>query len=493
MNKIIKITSILAFLVYANACTDLAVKGTDSVIESTSAAFKPTNVAAALEAAYKDFGAYTDQANIYALGTHTSAELIPPTRGVDWGDNGVWRTLDQHTWDPTHEQVRNTWNQLNQRAYRCNEILASNPSASEAAEAKFIRAFHMSHIMDFYGQVPIRQVTEGPEVNPKVMTRSEAFDFIIKDLTEALPALPKVGPKADGYKATQAAARFLLARLYLNKAVYKASAAEGPYTFAAADMDEVIKNVDLITADGFSLENKYFTNFTKNATTEIIMTTLEGSPQNRWRMTMHYDQNPSGWNGFTTLADFYAKFEANDQRRGEAALKNGTEFSGTGRGFLRGQQFNDKGEPITEQRGKTPLIFTDDIKLAGANVKQGIRVIKYHPADAGKYILMRYADAVLMKAEAQFRKNESANALATVNSVRSKRGATALSSLTADAMFDERRRELYWEGYGRQDEIRFGKFLSGAGVVNKSAGTVLFPIPANAITSNPNLKQNPGY
>jgi starch-binding outer membrane protein, SusD/RagB family len=488
MNKIIKITLALVLLVWGSACTDLAVQGTDSLIESTTAGFKPTNPTVALESAYKDFGAYTDQANMYALGTHTSAELIPPTRGVDWGDNGVWRTLDQHTWDATHEQVRNSWNQLNQRSYRCNEILASSPSALQAAEAKFLRAFHMSHIMDFFGQVPIRQVTEGPEVNPKVMSRSEAFDFIIKDLTEALPVLPKVGPDKNGYKASKATAYFLLARLYLNKHIYKGG------TPASADMKEVVKNVDLLTAEGFSLEDKYFTNFTKDASKEIIMTTLEGSPQNRWRMTMHYDQNPDGWNGFTTLSDFYSKFQANDQRIGEPAKKDGTDFSGTGKGFLRGQQFNDKGVAIVEKRGQTPLIFSDDIKLSGANVKQGIRVIKYHPADANKYILMRYADAVLMKAEAQLRDNDAAGALVTANLVRAKRNPTPLASpLTLDALFDERRRELYWEGYGRQDEIRFGKFTSGTGVTNKGEHTTLFPIPANALTSNPNLKQNPGY
>jgi hypothetical protein len=210
-------------------------------------------------------------------------------------------------------------------------------------------------------------------------------------------------------------------------------------------------------------------------------------------MTLHYDQEPDGWNGFTTLADFYGKFEAGDKRRGSDALKNGTEFSGIGKGFLRGQQFNKAGVAIIEGRGKTPLIFTDDIPLSGAGVKQGIRVIKYHPAEAKQYNFMRYAEAHLMKAEALLRKGDAAGALAAVNVLRSNRGATALTALTADALFDERRRELYWEGYGRTDEIRFGKFTSGPGVVNKDGYTTLFPIPAAALASNPNLKQNPGY
>ena len=258
-------------------------------------------------------------------------------------------------------------------------------------------------------------------------------------------------------------------------------------------MTKAIAFADAVTADGFALETNYFDNFTTKATSEIILVTLEGSPSNRWFMTLHYDQNPSGWNGFTTLADFYGKFEASDKRRGTDALKNGTDFSGIGKGFLRGQQFTKAGVAIIEQRGKTPLIFTDDIPLSGAGVKQGIRVIKYHPAEAKQYNFMRYAEAYLMKVEALLRKGDAAGALVAVNVLRANRGASLLTALTADALLDERRRELYWEGYGRTDEIRFGKYTTGPGVVNKEGYTTLYPIPAAALAANPNMKQNPGY
>lgn len=491
MNKVLKISS-AALLLLAGACTDLDNKELDSIVLSADNTFKPLDVPSALESAYKDLSAYTDQANIYALGTHTSAELIPPTRGTDWGDNGVWRSLDQHTWNSTHAQVTDTWYQLNQRAYRATQILASNPTPAQAAEAKFIRAFNMSHLVDYYGQALFRKVTDGVEDNAQVLDRTAAMNQVIQDLTEALPNLPVKAPAAANNAASKAAANFLLARMYLNKAVFSTKSA-GPYTFDAADMTKVINAVDAITADGYSLEDNYFTNFSTTASKEVIFTSVDGSPQNRWFMTLHYDQNPSGWNGFTTIAEFYDKFENADQRKGQAALKNGTNFSGIGTGFLLGQQYKDNGTAIIEDRGKTPLIFTREIPLSGANVKQGIRVIKYHPATANKYIFMRYADALLMKAEAQFRSNNAAGALITINAVRAKRGASLLTAVTADNLFDERRRESYWEGYGRQDEIRFGKFTTGAGVVNKAGYTVLFPIPAVALASNPNLKQNEGY
>jgi starch-binding outer membrane protein, SusD/RagB family len=496
-----------AALAIGISCTDLKVEPTDSTFVTVGAGgASNSNPTLLLEAAYKDLSAYTDQANIYALGQHTSGEMIPPTRGVDWGDNGVWRVLDQHTWDGTNSWVVGSWNQLNQRAFKAGQILAASPSAEQAGEAKFIRALNMFGVMDYFGQVPFRLPTDGVSVNPKVLTRAEAFAFIEKDLTEALAAVTKIGPKAENPKVSKAAVNSLLAKLYLNKAVYTSAKPEGPYTFAKADMDKVIAACDAVAADGYSLESKYFDNFTTKATSEIILTSVDGTPQNRWFMTLHYSQNPSGWNGFTTLADFYSKFEASDSRRGLDPAYTGkrkfndkgqpdgwTNASGIGKGFLRGLQKNPDGSALIDDRTKKPLSFTDDVPLSGAATDKGIRIIKYHPDDAGKYILQRYGEVVLMKAEAQLRGGDAAGALKTVNELREKRGASKLTALSLDAMFDEIGRETYWEGNKRTVEVRFEKFLNGAGVTNKNPGTVLFPIPLDAVTSNPNLKQNPGY
>ncbi|MDX2282408.1 MAG: RagB/SusD family nutrient uptake outer membrane protein [Saprospiraceae bacterium] len=496
-NKFSKIfATALLGLFLVSACTDLKVDEVDSVLLDTGdGAFVAGDAGALLLSAYKDLSAFTDQANIFSLYDHVSDEMIPPTRGVDWGDNGVWRTLHQHTWDPTHAYVLGSWNQLNSRSYKCNQILASNPSPVQAAEAKFLRAFYRFHVMDLFGQVPDRGVNDGVKVNPKVYTRSEAFDLIVKDLEEALPALPVLGPSATNVTASKAAANALLARLYLNKAVYKAARPEGPYTFDAADMNKVIGYCDAVTADGYSLETEYFTNFSTNATKEIIFTSVDGSPQNRWFMTLHYDNDPSGWNGFATLADFYDKFEANDQRIGNYPPPDGSKFSGIGRGFLLGQQLKDDGTPITNTRNQKPLAFTRDVPLSGAGTEKGIRVIKYHPSNAGKYIMLRYADVFLMKAEATFRGGTAnKSALEQVNELRAVRGASALPSLDAGKLLDERGRELYWEGIRRIDQVRFGTFDDTWQDKNVTEGfRVLYPIPQQALDSNPNLKQNEGY
>jgi starch-binding outer membrane protein, SusD/RagB family len=477
----------LVALSLATSCTKLETTEKDSQIIKSSGGFVPVDPTKYLASAYNKLDAYTDQANIYALGQHPSAELIPPTRGVDWGDNGVWRTLDAHTWDPTHSMVLGTWNILNERAYNMNELLASKPSPVQAAEAKFLRAFHTHHVLDFWGQVPIRQVTEGVTENPKVMDKAAAFAFIVKDLEEALPDLPKTGPGVNG-AASKAAANFLLAKMYLNKHIYT-----GTGKADAGDMDKVVKYCDAITADGYGLEDKYFDNFTAAASKELIFVSNAGDPQNRYFMTLHYNQNPSGWNGFTTLADFYAKFDPKDQRTGIPAKKDGSKFSGIGKGFLIGKQYKDDGSPLIDERSTIQLDFLPKVQLAGANTAMGIRVIKYHPADKNKYILMRNGAAQMMKAEAQHRGGKAADAVATINALRAKRGMGAVASLTDDAVFDEWGRETYWEGGARTNEIRFGKFLTGTGSQKQDAGTALYPIPASAIASNPNLRQNTGY
>ncbi len=210
-------------------------------------------------------------------------------------------------------------------------------------------------------------------------------------------------------------------------------------------------------------------------------------------MTLHYDQNPSGWNGFTTLSDFYAKFEDGDVRKGVAATPDGSEFSGLGRGFLVGEQYNDNGEVITNSRNNRPLSFEPEVPLIGADTDDGYRAIKYHPANKGRYIQMRYGDVFLMKAEALMRSGQTAEALALVNELRATRSNSA-SSLDEAAMLDERGRELYWEGIRRTDQVRFGTFDdTWQEKTVTDPYRVLYPIPQQALDSNPNLVQNPGY
>src|SRR5690606_3122149 len=75
------------------------------------------------------------------------------------------------------------------------------------------------------------------------------------------------------------------------------------------------------------------------------------------------------------------------------------------------------------------------------------------------------------------------------------RGVAALTTLSLDALLDERAREIYWEGWRRQDLIRFGKFLEPKQEkpATSDPRVLVYPIPSQQIAVNTNLTQNPGY
>ena len=515
----------VVLMTIALSCTDLEIDETDSIItrDIDAGGFVPlTNPASALNDLYnKAGGDFSTQENIFALSEITTDELLVPTRGTDWGDNGVWRQLHTHTWRSDHQFILNSWNTLNQGIFRATEIIESNPDASVLAEAKFLRAFNMFFVMDFFGSVPFRGVSEGPDVNPMVMTRSEAFAFIEKDLNEALPGLQSVTPgTANTNKATKESAEFLLAKLYLNANVYK-----GTDTFDNADMQKVINNVDAISSKGFAIQEGYFQIFEPTDDTETLLWLKSDIGPRIWN-TLHYNQNApdntgGGWNGFTTLADFYNSFEGDpesnyvgdgqEERRGfvpDAQTANDRNV-GIGYGFLINQQYDADGSMLTNRQG-VPLKFPKEIpSLVGNGEEEGVRVIKYHPydptdtADSGtplinsfrqNEIIFRYADAHLMKAEAMMRMGGDATAM--VNELRAARTDTPpLPNVGETELLAERGRELYDEFWRRNDLIRFGQFTEAWQLkeVTGDPNVELFPIPETALLSNPNLVQNPGY
>jgi hypothetical protein len=122
--------------------------------------------------------------------------------------------------------------------------------------------------------------------------------------------------------------------------------------------------------------------------------------------------------------------------------------------------------------------------------------VKEFPAE-NEHVAFRYADVLLMKAEALLRKGDAAGGLTLVNMIRTdpSRNASALATLTVDNLLDERGRELAWEGWRRNDLIRFGKFLQPDQARPDASGPerLLFPIPNEQLAVNPNLSQNPGY
>ena len=507
MKLLAKCSLILGMVALMGACTDLEEDLNDNLTRSEAETFlnANTDVSALLESAYRGLdGPFQDQALFWAAQEHTTDEVMGPTRGPDWDDNGIWRVLHDHTWSPDHAFLENTFNQLLQVVFTTTNILTFETSAAEAAQARYIRAFVIYCLVDGWGQVPFREAGGNLLEAPSVLSGAEAVDLIVSEWQAIINDLPE-GPT---HLANKDAARTLLMKAYLNKGAF--ANRENP-TFDGGDMNQVISFADqLINSGKYSLADNFFDNFAPNndqISTENIWTgenlggSRSGNVRSRWFCTLHYNQNPSGWNGFTTIAELYNKFEGGDSRAG-GDYAGMTDVSGIKAGFLVGQQFNGNGDALQDRKGNA-LAFTEEVALVetGNNLEvTGIRVIKY-PIDYlngdnvdNDFVFFRYADVLLMKAEALLRSGNAGAALDIVNEIRTKRGAAPFASLDLNNLLDERARELYWEGHRRTDLIRFGKFLD-AWTDKPASGPerLLFAIPPTALAVNPNLAQNPGY
>jgi starch-binding outer membrane protein, SusD/RagB family len=514
--KHLKIATSMLVLVSFASCTKLDEKlqGDVTFAEAQTA----IDINSLLKAAYDSYrGPFQDQTGVFSMQDMSTDQCLGPTRGGDWDDNGVWRVLHQHTWNADNQRIRDNFNNLSQIVFNTTNVLVFKPSNAIKAEALMLRAYAMFYLLDLYNQVPFRDPGENLLKPSRVLNANEALTQIITDLNAAMPDLTD-GP---ANKANKWAAKALLMKCYINKGVY---ANRANPTFATADLDQVITiGSEIVASNKFALENVYWNAFSPQNTensTEVIFANKNtreeaGNVRWTWHASTHYNQKPSGWNGFATLATFYNSFDATDQRRGDSArsangvaIGNVTDRTGLRVGLLRGQQFGEGGVPLKDRAGNN-LVFGDNIDniVTGSVELPGIRVVKYIPDmkddfsdDRGNadndYVLLRYADVLLMWAEAQLRKGNGATALTTVNTIRAKRGASALASITLASLLAERGREMYWESWRRNDLVRFGEFLKPYGTTKPNtsdAKYLIFPVPTNALAVNPNLKQNPGY
>ena len=507
------------------SCTKLEQKFDGQLTTDQVSSGGNSNTAALLSGLYNSMQTpFQDQTRTYCLWEMTTDELIGPTRGPDWDDNGVWRVLHAQKYDGENLRIVEEFKDLNGLDFGATDILRYSPTPQQAAQARFIRALADMLLLDGWGQVNYRDPGENV-VNPsRVRVGADALSFIISELTAIIPNLPT----GTASIANKNAAKALLMKCYINKGVWASNASRLAPTFAAADMNKVISLADeIITTGGYSLPTSYFDNFAPNNGTigsENIFTSenkggvQSGNIRSRWHSTMHYNQNPGGWNGFATLSDFYNKFEATDKRRGVNYPTTGSPANPGNRitvGFLAGQQYDlNTNLPLKDRTG-APLAFTTDVKSVetGTNLEiTGIRAYKY-PIDFANdgngnvdndYVFLRLSDVLLMKAEAILRGGTGTSAgsygstaLSIVNSIRThaSRGASALTSITLDQLLDERGRELYLESWRRQDLIRFGKYLTPFQEKNYTSDPkyILFPIPNRNLAVNPNLVQNPGY
>lgn len=508
-----------AVLFSAFSCTKLNEEFRGELEEGTS------NVGAdgLLITAYSSLLVPYQQDQRWVLQEISTDAAMAPTRGGDWDDNGIYRAIHQHRWNADNGFMNSTFVSLGTTVYNATNVLRFNPSEQQKAEARFLRALAMFDMIDLYGVVPIREgdALDDFRIAPKVLQAGEGLDYIIKELNEIITTLPN-GNRTTAYVASKDAARTLLMKVYLNKGAFLNRQAP---SFDAADMNQVITLAKAITGTGtytVSEAGKYFDNFAPDndvKSTENIFTLYNqngkrgGSVDRTWNTIAHYNMTPGGWNGWCTLSDYYDKFAANDERRGIYYKYPADTMSNPGKrqnvGFYIGQMYNlTTDKPLMARNpANTPLVFTREvtIRTSGATLETaGIRPMKYaydYSSSGQKnndWVVFRYSDVLLMQAEAVLRGGTGSTAgevLALVNKIRGNRGIGTLGSLTLDNLLDERARELYWEGWRRQDLIRFGKFLQP---FQEKTGTsdpkyLVFAIPSQQIAVNPNLKQNQGY
>jgi len=350
-----------------------------------------------------------------------------------------------------------------------------------------------------------------------------------------LPTMPG-GAGDDLQEASKAAARFLMAKVLLNSHVYANQLTGQAGSPESGDMQRVIDLVDQIEGDGFALQEGYFEIFRNTPDSETIWWANTGVG-NRIFNTAHYNlftEGGGGWNGFSTLAEYFDLFEGDpnnnraeldetlldgqEERRGGVPAsglsftgregtvdENGFETgSNVGNGFLLGAQYGLDGTQLLDRPG-APLAFTREFldndgapNLINNNEQTGIRVMKYNPrfgAFTSHSVQFRFADAHLMRAEARMRMG--GDPTAEVNELRVLRNASPLGSVSEQDLADERARELYIEGWRRNDMIRFGQYLRDwefkSGVETNNTTRLLFPIPLPQLLANPNLVQNAGY
>jgi hypothetical protein len=349
---------------------------------------------------------------------------------------------------PSNGEVGGIWSSSYVGINRVNYILEALPNVSDASdatkaqlrgEALWIRGLFYSLLAKYYGGVPLvdkpsKAVDES--IRPARSTLAETYAFIVKDLEEAVTLLPSA--RTHG-RATVGAANALLARSYLE---------DGKYAQARDKATAVIGNSIYRLTPTF---REIFTN--KNGVESIYE--VQFTIQNSNSAAFWFFPTPLGGRlGFAPSPGLYDAFEPGDARR-DASIATHT----------NGQRYGFKYYRISTGDDNIPVL--------------------------------RLAEQYLIRAEANARLNAPAATVhADINVIRNRAGLANLPASVAsqaallDAILQERRVELAFEGFRFPDLRRHGKAEALLGI---AANKLLWPVPQYERDVNPNITQNPGY
>ena len=556
MKKIMNRLALLALL--AGGLSSCHKVGVDVVSELTPETFPKTEAQynSVMGPVYTSLrGAFTT--DIFFLNSQSTDESALLTYGADWVDGNRYKDLHLHTWTKDHPNVGGMWGFWTNLIGTANQtlfILAGSDDGpvknTSIAEMKALRAYFFYNMMDLWGGVPLDTVYGSKELKARA-TRTEVFNFVEAELKAAIPFLKTAAGATTYGKPTRYMAYALLAKMYLNAQVYTGTA---KYNECIAACDSVM-NAGGGTQYALEGRSTYFNQFGPTngpAFKEFIFAIpFDPSTSNGYMFYSRYDLNRNlgikyRYSGSTpgtnvdpiinqttgnglvhnkpsgprcTTNEFYGYFnDPNDIRNNQ--WLTGLQYWANGNPImvrttnLGYDQFYSGGSPgttLTYHLNISPLqtrlgAGSYDVGRDELAWNTGYRNIKFlaDPNSINRnqnndVPVFRYSDIILMKAEAIQRGGTATNghtALSLINTLRAVRTTSAaLTSVTLNDIYAERCREMSWEGWHRNDMIRFGRYEDswGLGKTNTDTYRRVFPIPTSAIATNPNLVQNTGY
>lgn len=471
---------------------------------------------------------------VFDFNSLTTDEAIAPIRASDWYDGGFWKTLFTHNWAPGTASMKDMWDYLYQVVMLSNKFIekidamptASTDSDLKAykAELRAIRAMYHFYIMDLFGNVPIMTSTKIKTEDIVQSKRSEVFNFCVSELEEVYPLLidDKSNLLGDSYgRVTRPVALFLLTKLMINAEVYcnnnwtegvLKKGAEMRFNIGGKSLNawEACQHyASLIGEYDYRLEDDFSKNFSvtnENSTENIFTIPMNPVLYSNWYIYLFRSRHTShgavlggsAENGMCATIELVNAF-------GYGTDNVDPRFSKT----FYADNVIENGSQVYLDDGVTPLIYYPldvamDITGTEHEKTAGARLHKYAPdpdanADGracnNDIVLFRYADVLLMVAEAKVRNGEDGQQ--ELSEVRSRVGLPPVEA-TLDNILHERYLELAWEGWRRNDMVRFGIYgnkytAHEPSSIDQSGASIVFPIPADLMTMHPSWTQNPGY
>ena len=466
-------------------------------------------------------------ASQYIRGLYHHEELTTDESLCGWNDQTI-KNFHYMNWTTDDTFIYAFYSRIFMQVSAANEFIREmdNVSVDESLklryrdEARVLRAIAYYHAIDCFGNVPFATEESVVGVTPEQIKRADLFVWLENELKDIISGnhLPDRSAVVSGH-VSMGAAKFLLAKLYLNAEVFTGTAKWNECALILKDLMDDGYSLHTTSAGVYSAYQELFLADNDKCTDEIIYAVQQDGVYTQsygctnylifasTGGTMNVAQIgiSSGWGGLRTTPQFVDKFDAAKDKR--YLLYDEEKSTADVNAMPEGTDKEKKAKETAMDN-----IQKKDIDDVG-NFSNGYGFQKFlnmnsdgTPGKALGFVdtdfpMMRYADVLLMAAECQAR-GASIDGLSAFNQVRARAGLDPVSQLSLDEILDERARELYQECWRRNDLIRFNKFTSGynwqwKGEIKEGkdvdATRKLFPIPDSDRQANSNLEQNPGY